>query len=203
MEVSIEAKPLLSPQACQFVISKNISEQRVLIRRGQPVEGSILLEKLFQITDIEEVLIESSIITLKKKGNSTWQSLGAKIGPAIRDSLNNAGPIISEELIEALNKPIVISEDELKKRIEDVQRLIDKQVAPALAGHGGHVNLVKIIGGQVHLSFGGGCQGCTQISVTVKDGIEKLLKAELPWMVEIIDTTDHEAGDQPYYSEPQ
>ena len=200
MEVSIEAKPLLSPQACQFILSTDLSEQRVLVKRSHKVEQSPLLENLFKIQEIEEVLIEKNIITLKKTGNSTWQSLGPKIGPAIRESLKSEKPVISEELIENLNKPIEIDDEELRKRIEDVQRLLDKQVAPALAGHGGHVTLVKITGGQVHLSFGGGCQGCSQISVTVKDGIEKLLKAELPWMQEIVDKTDHGAGDDPYYS---
>ena len=203
MEVSIEAKPLLNAQACQFILSTSVSDAGVLVKRGQAVEDSVLLEKLFMINEIVEILIEDNIITLKKNGNSSWQSLGPQIAPAIRGSLKSEKPAISAKLIENLNKPVKeveLSDGELKNRIEDVTRIIEKQVAPALAGHGGHVDLVKITGGQVHLSFGGGCQGCSQISVTVKDGIEKLLKAELPWMVEIVDVTDHQAGDQPYYS---
>jgi Fe-S cluster biogenesis protein NfuA len=197
-DISIEARPLVSPQACQFVISKKVSTKRILLKKGRNSFGSKLIDTIFAIDPIEEILIEDAVITLKKKGNSTWQELGPQIGKAIRESLSSQD-YISAKLIEEIDKPVVVDEEELKGRIEDVKRLLEKQVAPALAAHGGHVTLAKITGGMVHLSFGGGCQGCAQVSVTVKDGIEKILKEELPWMEAIVDVTDHTSGDNPYY----
>jgi Fe/S biogenesis protein NfuA len=51
----------------------------------------------------------------------------------------------------------------------------------------------------VYLQFGGGCQGCGMIDVTLKEGIEKTLRSEIPEITEVVDVTDHTAGDNPYF----
>lgn len=80
-----------------------------------------------------------------------------------------------------------------------VQELLKEQITPSLAQHGGNVELVKIEQGLVYLKFGGGCHGCSQVGVTVKDGIEKLLKGSLPEIQGIRDVTDHQTGSNPYF----
>ena len=80
-----------------------------------------------------------------------------------------------------------------------VQDLIDTMINPAVAGHGGFVELVDIQESRVYLSMGGGCQGCGAADVTLKSGIERLIKEELPEIEEVLDTTDHASGSNPYY----
>ncbi len=82
---------------------------------------------------------------------------------------------------------------------EAVQRVLDERINPAVAGHGGHVSLVAIEGPTAYLLFGGGCQGCGMISVTLKQGVEKILFAEVPQISQVMDVTDHAAGANPYY----
>jgi len=80
-----------------------------------------------------------------------------------------------------------------------IQKLLDEKINPGVAAHGGRVSLIDIEGGRVVLQFGGGCQGCGMIDVTLKEGIEKTLKSEIPEILEVVDVTDHEAGENPYF----
>ena len=86
---------------------------------------------------------------------------------------------------------------ELKTR---VQELIDSMINPAVAGHGGFVELIDVQDNRVYLQMGGGCQGCGAADITLKAGIERLIKEEIPEVAEVLDTTDHAAGANPYYT---
>ncbi len=86
---------------------------------------------------------------------------------------------------------------ELKTR---VQELIDTMINPAVAGHGGFVELIDVQDNRVYLQMGGGCQGCGAADITLKAGIERLIKEELPEVSEVLDTTDHGSGANPYYT---
>jgi Fe/S biogenesis protein NfuA len=81
-----------------------------------------------------------------------------------------------------------------------VQELIDSTINPAVAGHGGFVQLIDVKDNKVYLQMGGGCQGCGAADVTLKAGIERLIKEEIPEVEEVLDTTDHEAGTNPFYA---
>jgi Fe/S biogenesis protein NfuA len=80
-----------------------------------------------------------------------------------------------------------------------VQDLIDSSINPAVAGHGGWVQLLDVRDNKVYITMGGGCQGCGAADITLKAGIERLIKEEIPEVEEVLDTTDHGAGDNPYY----
>ena len=80
-----------------------------------------------------------------------------------------------------------------------VQELIDSTINPAVAGHGGFVQLIDVKENKVYLQMGGGCQGCGAADVTLKSGIERLIKEEIPEIEEVLDTTDHASGSNPYY----
>ncbi|OGL06081.1 MAG: hypothetical protein A3H48_02570 [Candidatus Rokubacteria bacterium RIFCSPLOWO2_02_FULL_71_18] len=81
-----------------------------------------------------------------------------------------------------------------------VQELIDTMINPAVAGHGGSVELIDVQDSRVYLQMGGGCQGCGAADVTLKSGIERLIKEELPEVTEVLDTTDHGSGTNPFYT---
>jgi len=81
-----------------------------------------------------------------------------------------------------------------------VQEVIDTMVNPAVAGHGGYVELIDVQDNRVYLQMGGGCQGCGAADITLKAGIERLIKEEIPEVTEILDVTDHASGQNPYYS---
>ena len=91
--------------------------------------------------------------------------------------------------------------DDLTGPLADrVRLLLDSEINPAIAAHGGRVSLVDVRDNRVFLAFGGGCHGCGMVDVTLKQGIESRLREVLPEIVEVVDTTDHAAGESPYYS---
>lgn len=81
-----------------------------------------------------------------------------------------------------------------------VQELLDDRINPGLASHGGVVSLVDIQETRVVLRFGGGCQGCGMADLTLKQGVSAQLKQQIPEITEVIDVTDHAAGENPYYA---
>ena len=84
---------------------------------------------------------------------------------------------------------------------EKVQQLLDVSVNPALASHGGYASLVAVQDDDsVVVTMGGGCQGCAMSQATLSDGIKRAIMEAIPEVKDVIDTTDHEAGDNPYYS---
>jgi Fe/S biogenesis protein NfuA len=80
-----------------------------------------------------------------------------------------------------------------------IQELLDSQINPAVASHGGHVELVDVHDDIVYIRFGGGCQGCGMVSVTLNQGVEQAIHEAFPEIREIVDVTDHAAGTSPYY----
>nr|WP_254048603.1 Fe-S biogenesis protein NfuA [Gilliamella sp. A7] len=83
--------------------------------------------------------------------------------------------------------------------IERVNYVIQAQVNPQLASHGGHVSLVELTDDNYAiLQFGGGCNGCSMVDYTLKEGIEKQLLAEFPELVGVKDITEHQAGNHSY-----
>ena len=83
---------------------------------------------------------------------------------------------------------------------EKVQQLLTQQINPALSSHGGWAELIKVEGTEVFLTMGGGCQGCAMSAATLRDGITLMISELIPEVTEVIDTTDHNAGETPYFS---
>lgn len=86
---------------------------------------------------------------------------------------------------------------------EQINYILYSDVNPGLASHGGEVKLVELVpveGGQVAvLRFGGGCQGCSAVDMTLKDGVERTLVERVPGLVGVRDVTDHSQTDNAYY----
>ena len=83
---------------------------------------------------------------------------------------------------------------------EAARRILDAEVNPAIAAHRGHVTVAGAGQGWVRIRLEGGCQGCSLAEVTIRQGIEPLLRARLPAMTGLVDITDHEAGTEPFFS---
>lgn len=83
---------------------------------------------------------------------------------------------------------------------EQVEQLLKEQINPSLAAHGGFAELKGVEGDKVYVTMGGGCQGCAVSAMTLRDGIARSIKEAIPEVTDVIDTTDHESGENPYYT---
>jgi Fe/S biogenesis protein NfuA len=81
-----------------------------------------------------------------------------------------------------------------------VRDLLDRQINPAIAAHGGQINLVDVQGTEVYVQMAGGCQGCALSRMTLQQGVERMILQSIPEVTAIHDVTDHTSGINPYYS---
>ncbi|MDH3518011.1 MAG: NifU family protein [Acidimicrobiia bacterium] len=84
---------------------------------------------------------------------------------------------------------------------DQVQQVLREQVNPAIASHGGAAELVSVDEGYAYLRLMGGCQGCGMASMTLSQGIERILTEAIPELVGVVDVTDHASGTDPYYQQ--
>ena len=144
-----------------------------------------------EIPEVENVLIAENQITVTKSGIDPWPVIGKQIGAKIREHIRSNDPAMSEQYNSSM-----LPESEIRKK---VQSLLENEINPALGMHGGWVELIDVKKNAVYLRLGGGCQGCQSASMTLKMGIEKAIREKIPEVGEILDTTDHAAGRNPYY----
>jgi len=83
--------------------------------------------------------------------------------------------------------------------IDKVQEVIRSKINPAIASHGGNIALVDVKDKVAYLRFGGGCQGCGMVDVTLKQGVEVMIKEAVPEIEGVMDVTEHADGKNPYY----
>jgi len=83
---------------------------------------------------------------------------------------------------------------------DKVRTLLTERINPALAAHGGYAELVGVEGEKAFVTMGGGCQGCSMSAATLQEGIQRAILEAVPEITEVVDTTDHEQGENPYYT---
>ncbi len=83
---------------------------------------------------------------------------------------------------------------------ERVGQLIDERINPSLAAHGGYASLVGVEGSTAYVTMGGGCQGCAMSAATLTEGIRSAILESVPEILDVVDATDHTAGENPFYS---
>lgn len=95
---------------------------------------------------------------------------------------------------------LLTSKDDPKEvQMEVIQNLLEFEINPKVAAHGGFFTLLDVKDNNVYVELGGGCQGCGMADVTLRQGVEQRMKEVFPDMIALIDNTDHAGGDNPYY----
>jgi len=161
------------------------------------LERSVLPSVIARGGNLRVVSVESGVLTLEMSG-----SPGATLPllPRLDASVRAAVPEITEvRVVEPGGAPLGgnVGSGDLEER---VRRVIDSEINPAISAHRGRVALVGVEQGWVRIRMEGGCQGCSLAEVTLRQGIEPMLRAGIPEMVGVMDVTDHGAGTDPYFS---
>lgn len=138
----------------------------------------------------ELTVIIPSADTANMKGARLAMSSNPMTPGLAIDNPNNPSPNIPDAPTGDLTGPLA----------EQVAQVLDQQVNPAIAAHGGHARLVSEENGVIYLQLGGGCQGCGMAAMTLRQGIERILRDAIPEIVDIVDVTDHQSGENPYYA---
>ena len=83
-----------------------------------------------------------------------------------------------------------------------IKTVLDAEINPAIASHGGSITLVGVEGTEIYLEMGGGCQGCAMSRMTLRQGVERMVRQAVPAVTVIHDVTDHSSGENPFFEGP-
>ncbi|MBI3609593.1 MAG: NifU family protein [Nitrospirae bacterium] len=196
-EIKIKAE-VLDAERCKFVVDRPVFRAggSLLYLGREKAKESPLAEKLFQIEGVTAVQLAGNTVTIAKKGAEDWTAIGKKVGKVIRAYLQSEAASLPSAISKGSGADLA-NEERIKAKI---QNLLDTQINPGVGGHGGYVSLLDVKGTTVYIKMSGGCQGCGMASVTLKQGIEKTIRQFVPEVTEILDTTDHASGRNPYYA---
>ncbi len=177
-------------------------------------------EKIQAVIDAEEVEVEGLRIGIEGRTASAFQySLGlateAEEGDIVLD-IGSFKVLVDSKSVEDLKGAIIDYVEDLNSsgfkienpntptwdspKAQKIQELIDERINPAVAAHGGQIELLNVEDDAIYIHMGGGCQGCGMANVTLKHGIEAMIQEVFPEIKQVIDTTDHASGTNPYYS---
>ena len=162
---------------------------------GAVLERSIAPSVIARGATVRVAGVENGVVTLEVTGSpGAVLPLASRIEAQIRAAVP---AVTGVRIVTPGGQPPPADAGSLAERARNV---LDTEVNPAIAAHRGHVTLIGVDRGLARIRLEGGCQGCTLAEVTIRQGIEPLLRARLPGVAGVLDDTDHEAGAEPFYS---
>lgn len=184
---------IADPDTCKFVVDRTVYPGGpVAFERGGVTGSSTLPARLFVFDDVLTVVVADTTVSVTKDRSASWDGLRAKIGAEIRAHLHTGQPAIAETSHTGRD------DDQVRAALE---RLLEREVNPSIASHGGKISIVALSNGVLSIAMSGGCQGCASSTATLRDGFETMARRVAPELTEIVDTTNHAAGESPFYAQ--
>jgi Fe-S cluster biogenesis protein NfuA len=189
LEIYTEMTP--NPESIKFVTNRHLLPNFQLdFRAKEMAEGSPLALHLFDIPFVKGVFISNNFVTITKKPDYDWFEITPEVKQAIQDFIQSGKRLVDDSLL-----PKDVIEEQKSANAEDVspenkiKDLLEKYVKPAIQMDGGHIEFRSFENGVVKLSLPGSCSGCPSSSLTLKSGIEGLLKRMVP-EVEVVEAIE-------------
>ena len=184
-----------NPNVCRFTVPRTLYVGTKTVSNLDDAKGLPLAEKLICLAGVEKLQLIGHLLVVTKTGEREWTDLGNEVESVLTSYLISGEALTPDDVQE---KMMLIG----RSTKEKVQYLVDTQINPGVAEHGGSVQVVDVKGDSVYLKLHGGCQGCGAADFTLKQGIETIVKRAVPEIHQIIDLTNHGAGMNPYYQRP-
>jgi len=181
-----------NPAICRFTVNRTLHIGTATFDNKAQAEQSLLAQKLFEIENIARVQLIGHLLVLTKSPHRDWEELSKRV-EMILEAFLISGFALSQEQIE--DRMMLMGRGTKEK----VQYLLAHKINPGVAAHAGFVELIDVKDNNVYIRLGGGCQGCGAADFTLRQGIEAIIRKEVPEIDQILDITDHAAGLNPYY----
>lgn len=173
---------------CRFTVDRPVYSGKATFNSAEEAKETDLARRVFQVPGVSAVELDGYTVVVTQAGTEDWRQIGKRVGSAIRTHFNPP-PEISDADRLAL--------EEVRAR---VQQVLDEMINPGVASHGGFIELLDVQDDNVYIRMGGGCQGCGAADMTLKQGVERLIRENVPQVREVFDTTDHAMGQNPFYA---
>jgi Fe-S cluster biogenesis protein NfuA len=184
-----------NPAICRFTVNRTLHIGTATFDNKAQTQQSLLAQKLFEIEGITRVQLIGHLLVLSKAPEQDWPDLSKRV-EAILEAFLVSGFALSQEQVE--DRMMLMGRGTKEK----IQYLLAHKINPGVAEHGGFVELIEVKDNNVYIRLGGGCQGCGAADFTLRQGIEAIIRKEVPEILQVLDVTDHAAGTNPYYQRP-
>ncbi|MFN8309846.1 MAG: NifU family protein [Chitinophagales bacterium] len=184
VEIYTEETP--NPESLKFVTNQHLLPNYVAEFKTKESAGeSELAQALFTIPFVQSVFLSNNFVTITKTPDVEWYEITPELRDKIRGFLSSGKKAVSETL---WNKggASVSGDTESSDPQTKIIALLDKYVKPAVEGDGGHISFRSFENGVVSVALQGSCSGCPSSSITLKNGIEGLLKRMVPEVQEVV-----------------
>jgi Fe-S cluster biogenesis protein NfuA len=192
-QIRITAEPQVIPTNCLFRIERPVYVGTLYVSDPTwAAEWAPLVGHLFaEVECLKGVrLADAEVLITMKEVPEDWRLVARTAGAAIRSFLQDGGEPVKDGALDALK-----DHDLLRHK---AQMVIDADLNPNLASHGGWVEIQSSEGTDLFITMGGGCQGCGSAAMTMRQGVEVAIRNAVPEVGAIHDATDHASGANPY-----
>ncbi|HHX89310.1 MAG TPA: hypothetical protein GX700_05950 [Paracoccus sp.] len=180
------------PDALHFLLDAPVQAGAGAVSFDGPVESVPLARALFAIAGVRQVAVSGASINISKEAGAQWAEMTGSIAAAIRATLSGTDQPLGEA-------PEETGSEDDEWMLVAVNNLLASQINPSIAKHGGSISAERVSDGTLYIRMSGGCQGCAASQLTLRGGVERILRGALPTLKAIVDVTDHETGTRPFF----
>lgn len=187
--VTVYAEATPNPDSLKFVVNKPLMKDVSIEFKSQTeAEKSPIAKALFEKPYVTNVMLMDNFIAITKKSEEEWVNIIPELRDFIKNYVTEGKELVSDELvdtIEAKRRERLESQGENEGIVRKIHEVLEEHVKPAVQTDGGHIEFKSFEDGVVTLILRGSCSGCPSAIVTLKAGIEGLLKRILPEVKEV------------------
>ncbi len=179
MPVIVYGESTPNPNILKFVLNFKLLPESVEYMKPEEASNSPLAQMLFSKANVKSVFISSNFISVTKEQPADWYELMPEIRESIINFFKAGNPVFTEEPLKNQNLDL----SPVNSQIID---LLAEYVNPAVESDGGEIVFKSFEDGKVTLMMKGACRGCPSSTITLKSGIENLLKQMIPEVKEVV-----------------
>lgn len=185
--VMIYTETTPNPNTLKFVINRPLlPDDFIELHEKSQAKGAPIAEKLFEFDAVISIYISNNFISITKNDSVDWYELMPELKLFLKSYLDDNNPILTEEFVkpqQTASNTILDTDSDVEIRIKTA---LDKYVKPAVEMDGGNISFVKFEEGVLVLQLQGSCSGCPSSTITLKQGIENIMKKFIPEVVAVV-----------------
>ena len=185
MNYSLYAESTPNPEVMKFVSNRMIADKNVELLSAESAKNITIARELFNFPFVKSVFLSSNFISITKTENIKWENIAMQLRIFILEFLNKSETVINytENIDETSISDSSNNKSVVKKEFEgdakEIEQILEEYIKPAVESDGGSITLDSFENGIVTVNLSGACSGCPSSTITLKQGIESLLKQKL------------------------
>jgi len=188
--ITIYAESTPNPEVLKFVANRTLANTMYEFKNKSETVFAPLANELFNFPFVKEVFMNTNYISITKKNNYNWQEFSNELREFIRNYIENNKTIFKDEILQKKEQTNQLTEDRDYSEIEkEIISILNEYIRPAVEGDGGNIafDSYNIDTKTVKVILQGACSGCPSSTVTLKNGIENMLREMLSGKVDYVE----------------